>query len=38
MLYNDGYNYHYKKKWFNRGYLANVHITIGIDLINGGFF
>jgi len=27
-----------KKKDFNGGYLAVVYITLGIDLINGGFF
>ena len=27
-----------KKKDFNGGYLAEVNITLWIDLINGGFF
>ena len=27
-----------RKKGFNRGYLVEVNITLGIDLINGGFF
>ena len=26
-----------RKKGFNEGYLAEVDITLGIDLINGGF-
>jgi len=28
---------HYKKKGFNGGYLAEVNITLGIDLINSFF-
>jgi len=27
-----------EKKCFNGGYLAEVNLTLGIDLINGGFF
>ena len=27
-----------RKKGFNRGYLVEVNITLGIHLINGGFF
>ena len=27
-----------RKKGFNGGYLAEVNITLGIDLTNGGFF
>jgi len=29
---------HSKKKSFNGGYLADVNITLGIDLIKEGFF
>jgi len=27
-----------RKNYFNRGYLADVDIILGIDLINGGSF
>ena len=27
-----------RKKGFSGGYLVEVNITLGIDLINGGFF
>ena len=27
-----------RKKGFSGGYLAEVNITLGIDLINGGYF
>jgi len=30
-------HYTTRKKGFNRGYLAEADITLGIDLINGGF-
>jgi len=30
--------YTLKKKSFNGGYLVEINITLGIDLINGGFF
>ena len=30
--------YSLQEKSFNRGYLVEVNITLGIDLINEGFF
>ena len=34
VMFNDDTT---RKRGFNRGYLAEVNITLEIDLINGGF-